>query len=78
MRVSCYHTAMGVSAKELKMWEQSEPERLDARADDWERAAKQPGANLNWLALMACQARQAAANLRAMRSARMRTKANCE
>lgn len=69
---------MALSAKELAEWERTEPDRLDARADQWDRESIKPGANLSWLASMASQARKSAANLRAMRSARLRTKANCE
>lgn len=56
----------------LKRWEASEPDRLERRARDWEREAKIPGRRLAWLMNLATAARQAASNLRAMRSARMR------
>ncbi len=61
-----------MSAKELNQWQESEPQRLDLAADQWERAACAPDAKLLWLTDLAAEARKAAANLRAMRSARMR------
>lgn len=67
-----------MSAREhLKQWAESEPERLDAAAQRWEGQTKAThGKNLFWLAAMAAEARKAAANLRAMRAARMRLEAN--
>lgn len=59
----------------LEQWQESEPERLDAQAERWERASRDPAERVPWLAEMACHARKAAANLRAMRAARLRAKA---
>lgn len=75
MRICNQGAAVAVNLKELAAWERSEPERLEERADAWECAATVPGARLLRLVELACQARKAAANLRAMRAARLRMKA---
>lgn len=75
MRIRHKIIAVAVNLKELELLEQSEPERLEERADAWECAATVPGARLLRLVELACQARKAAANLRAMRAARLRMKA---
>ena len=73
MRIRQNIIAVATDLKELERLEQSEPERLEERAAAWECAATVPGARLIWLSEMACQARKAAATLRAMRAARLRT-----
>jgi hypothetical protein len=62
-----------MSQVELKRWQESEPERLEARARAWRKAAFEPGAQVKWLFDLANQAMDAAARLREFRAARLRS-----
>lgn len=60
-------------ARDYQKEAQDEPERLERRADELSRAARSDnGRTQVRLIVMACQARQYAANLRAMQAARLR------
>lgn len=61
-----------MSEQEIKRWEASEPDRLEERAQAWEREARLARSDVWWLLDLACHARKTAADLRAMRAARMR------
>jgi hypothetical protein len=62
-----------MSRAELENLQLTEPDRLDAAADNWTAEYRQPGCrNAAILVERVAKARQTAANLRAMRAAHLR------
>lgn len=56
----------------FRAWCESEPERLEKAANRWDAAPPTAAARIGFWNEMAAEARKAAANLRAMRAARLR------